>query len=345
MYIRAIFVITALFCGSFGIFSFAVANEELCNSVCKKMQEIKERSNNVVLIYAFGSKGASSGTGTVISTAEGNTYILTNNHVVEGASSGRVWVVFESGKKEEVAVIGRDPAADLALLQSPELPPGATPVIFGRELKIGQQVYALGYPFGMRSVTFGYINALEPTLTWPFIWTQTPINPGNSGGPLFNEKREMVGVNTAVVPVNIAVGGGISLVIPIDHVKRLLPRLTLERVVRHGVVGFELDDSARILPVFFDKYGLRYPPEREGIMVTVVVPGLPAAQANIKVGDIVLKWKGVSFRKALDLKAKIFFDHRPGEEVTITLQRDGQIFERRVLLSEHTRPKAEEGTQ
>lgn len=336
---RAVFTIAAFFCGSLIVPAFADTDDGLCNSVCKKMLEIKEQSQNVMLVYAPGSGGT--GTGTVIATAEGDTHILTNNHVIEGSSSGRVWLIFESGKKAEVEIIGRDPAADLAILASSELPRGVVPVTFGGGLRVGQQVYALGYPFGVRSVTFGYINVTESSRIWPFVWTQTPLNPGNSGGPLFNEKREMVGVNTAVLPSNIAIGGGISLVLPIDYVKRLLGRLTRERIVRHGVVGFELDDSARIPPVFFEKRGLLYSPARDGIIVVNVSPGLPAAQANIREGDFILRWNGVLFRKARDLKAKIFFDHRPGDEVTVTVERDGQTFDRRIRLSEYVSPKEE----
>lgn len=339
MKMRAALIIMAFFCGSLIIPAFAATDDELCNSVCKKMLEIKEQSQNVMLVYASGSGGT--GTGTVIATAEGDTYILTNNHVIEGSLSGRAWLIFENGKKTEVEIIGRDPAADLAILASPELPRGVAPVTFGGGLRVGQQVYALGYPFGVRSVTFGYINVVESLRIWPFVWTQTPLNPGNSGGPLFNEKREVVGVNTAILPSNIAIGGGISLVLPIDYVKRILGRLTRERIVRHGVVGFELDDSSRVLPVFFEKRGLSYSSARDGIIVINVSPGLPAAQANIREGDLILRWNGVLFTKARDLKAKIFFDHRPGDEVTVTVERDGQTFDRRFRLSEYVSPKEE----
>lgn len=316
--------------------------DPLCNPICVTMREIRERSPNVVLIKVPGSSGevTASGTGTVVSP-EGGTFIITNNHVVEGSASGRVWVIFEDGKKAEVEIVGRDPAADLALLISPELPRGVTPVRFGDRLRIGQQVYAFGYPFGEPSVTFGFINAVEPTITWPFVWMQAPLNPGNSGGPLFNEKREMVGVNTAVIPTNIAIGGGISLVMPIDYVERLLARLTRERVVRHGVAGLNLDDSVRLLPLFFEKHGVRYPPRQHGVAVTSVIPGSPADRANIRAGDIILKWNGAVFPSARRLREKIFFDHRPGDDVTVTIQRDGQIFERSMRLIEYSPPKRE----
>lgn len=338
MRVRAVFVLT-VFLGNFFLVPvvFTAADEPLCNAVCRTMRKIHEESPNVVFINVSVSNSAV-GTGTIISVEDG-TYILTNNHVIEGSVSGRVWVIFESGNKAEVEIAGRDTLADLALLKAPELPRGVIPVKFGDSPKIGQQVYVLGYPFGVRSITFGYINALDVEITWPFIWMQAPLNPGNSGGPLFNEERQMVGVNTAVIPSNIAVGGGIGLVMPIDYVKRLLGRLVRERVVRHGIPGFNFRDSTRLLPLFFEQHGLVYRSEQRRILVVSVQPGSFAAQTNIRVGDTILKWNGVVFANARSLREKIFFDHRPGDEVRVMIQRGEQTFERTLRLSELASPK------
>lgn len=337
MGVRAIFILAVFLCDIFfAPASFAAADEPICNVVCSKMQKIYKESPNVVLISVPGAdNNIAYGTGTIASVGDG-TYILTNNHVVEGSLSGRVWVTFESGKRVEVEIVGRDLLADLALLAVPEVPRGVVPVQFGDNPQIGQQVYVLGYPFGVRSITFGYINAFDAEITWPFIWMQAPLNPGNSGGPLFNEERQMIGVNTAIIPSNVAIGGGIGLVMPIEYVKRLLSRLVRERVVRHGTPGFKFSDSARLLPQFFEQHGFVYRPERRGILVISVQPGFLAAQANILVGDIILKWNGIAFANARSLREKIFFDHRPGDYVRIIFQRGAQTFERTIRLGEYT---------
>ncbi len=334
----------AMLWGGLVLFSYAAAEEKAvspkddprCNEICKTMRVVSSQTN----VVRINLPGIGIGTGTVISH-ESVAHILTNNHVVEKSISGRAEVTFESGEKTEVEILGRDPAIDLAILSAPVLPRGVVPARFGDGPKIGQQVSSLGYPLRERCVTYGYINAIE-TWTWPYVWTQTPLDPGNSGGPLFNEKIELVGVNTAVIDRRVSTSGAISLVIPIDYIRRLLPRLLRERIVRHGVAGIVFTDSERIPLSIFEKHGLKYSPGLREIMVVAVQPQSPAEAANLREGDVILKWNDISVTGARKLREKIFFDHSPGDEVTITIRRGEQTFRRTLRLIEYIPPKPQE---
>ena len=342
MRIKIVWALVILLSG-LTLFSYAVAEEKatppkddsLCNATCKTMQSIFLEKN----VVRINLPGVSQGTGTIISH-ESVAYILTSNHEIERVASNRVEITFESGEKSEVEVLGRDPAADLAILSAPALPRGVTPAKLGYGLAIAQQVYALGYPFGERRITFGYISAIE-TQIWLFAWTQTPLDPGNSGGPLFNERMEVVGVNTAVISREFSTSGAISLVIPVDYVKRLLPRLLRERIVRHGVAGIIFTDSARIPLSFFKKYGLKYSPGSREVVVMDIQAGSSTEEANIRKGDVILKWNDTPVMGARKLMEKIFFDHSPGDEVTLTVRRGEQTFKRSVRLMEYAPPKQE----
>lgn len=298
------------------------------------MRKIEEKSPYVVGVETIRTNPAdsnknqpSSGSGIIV-REESQTYILTNNHVVAGALE--VWVAFRDREfRQHASVVGRDPAIDLALLSVPELPPGIGESTFGGPAKIGEPVYALGYPFGSRAVTCGYVTSLR-SVSWFHLWTQAPVNPGNSGGPSFNSQHEVVGINVAII-----FGATTAFVLPIEYVKRVLPHLIREHEVRHGSAGFMFDNASRVHPYFFRKNDWPYPPAKDGIVVFDVPDGSSAAKAGIQRGDIILKFNGFPVRNARDLIMKIFFDNRSGEEVVFTTQRGAQVFERRVALEEY----------
>lgn len=301
-----------------------------CNETCVKMKKIF--ANQAVLsVHTTGKQGL--GTGMLI-LLDDELRILTNNHVIEGAE--KIWISFyRAGFKHEVSLVGRDPAADLALLTAPPIPSGVTAVKFAKSLEIAEQVYALGYPFGVRIVTLGYVNGSE-SFTWLYGWTQTPINPGNSGGPLFNENHELVGVNTAIVP-----GATVGFVIPVQYIKMLLPRLLRERIVRHGSLGFDFHNASDLLPTFFSEHGLNYPPAKDTIVVEATNSHLSSATAGIQAGDSVVKLNGTPLRNAHDLDKRVFFFHRPDDKVMLTVERGPQTFEREIKLIEYVSPFAE----
>jgi serine protease Do len=223
------------------------------------------------------------GTGSgVIISADG--YILTNNHVVEGAQEVMVTV----GDKEEykAQVVGRDPKTDLAVLKikpKENLPVAA--LGDSNETNVGDWVLAIGNPFGLtHTVTSGIVSAKGRVIgAGPydnFIQTDASINPGNSGGPLFNMKGEVVGINTAILPY----GQGIGFAIPVNTAKPLIPQLVAKGEVTRGYLGVSIQpltsELAKALKV----------EESKGALVSDVTPASPAAKAGIQRGDLIVSF-------------------------------------------------------
>ena len=314
---------------------------QVCNSVCAKIREIVTDSPFVVAVYTErslvdakgeASKGAGIGTGIVIALEGGTVGVLTNNHVIDEPLASRIWVSFAGQEfMQTVTVVGRDPAADLALLSAPrQLPSNMRPAVLAKQIELGQQVYALGYPFGVRSPSFGYVNTKE-SFSWLYAWTQAPANPGNSGGPVFNEKHEVVGINTAIIR-----GATTTFVFPIEYVHKILPRLMREGVVHHAATGFTFEDASHISPIFFENLGLKYPPEEDWVMALDIDPGSYAARAGVTKGDVIIRFNGAPVKSARDLDKKIFFDHHPNEPAVFTMRRGAQEFERHIVLTERS---------
>ncbi|HEX2172325.1 MAG TPA: trypsin-like peptidase domain-containing protein, partial [Dehalococcoidia bacterium] len=237
----------------------------------------------VQILSARGTSGAAgTGSGVVI---DGRGLVLTNQHVVAGARTVRVR--FSGGAAREATELGTDRGNDLALLRV-DLPPGAPVAELGDSdaVQVGEPAIAIGSPFGLdQTVTQGIISAVHRN--WSpdggrtrqnLIQTDTPLNPGNSGGPLLNAAGQVIGINTLIAsPVPGSVGVGFA--VPINTAKRVLGQLEsgaqLEPVWL-GISGRAIDEAgARELGR----------PAQSGILVAEVVPGSPAAQAGMRVGD------------------------------------------------------------
>jgi serine protease Do len=255
-----------------------------------------------------------SGSGAIIS-ADG--YLLTNNHVVHGAKE--VTVTLADQQVYQARVVGSDAKTDLAVLKiDAKRPLPVAPMGSSTDLKVGEWVVAIGNPFGLsHSVTAGIVSAKGRAIgAGPyddFIQTDAPINPGNSGGPLFNMKGEMVGINTAIV----AAGQGIGFAIPIDLAKPLIPQLVTAGEVTRGYLGVSIQS---ITPELAKALNLD---ERQGALVADVVPGGPAAKAGLRQGDVIVDFDGQSVKDSRDLPALVA-KTPVGEEVTLTLRRDGK---------------------
>jgi serine protease Do len=260
----------------------------------------------------FRTQGSGSG---VIINADG--HLLTNNHVVDGAKE--VTVTLADQQVYQARVIGRDAKTDLAVLKiDPKQALPVAPMGTSTDLKVGEWVVAIGNPFGLsNSVTAGIVSAKGRVIgAGPyddFIQTDAPINPGNSGGPLFNMQGEMVGINTAI----IASGQGIGFAIPIDLAKPLIPQLVNTGEVTRGYLGVSIQsvtpDLARAMKL----------EERQGALVSEVVPGGPAAKAGIRQGDVIVAFNGESIKGSHDLPA-VVAKTPVGQEATVTLRRDGK---------------------
>jgi len=274
------------------------------------------------------------GTGSgVIISADG--YILTNNHVVEGAQEVMVTV----GDKEEykAQVVGRDPKTDLAVLKikpKENLPVAA--LGDSNETNVGDWVLAIGNPFGLtHTVTSGIVSAKGRVIgAGPydnFIQTDASINPGNSGGPLFNMKGEVVGINTAILPY----GQGIGFAIPVNTAKPLIPQLVAKGEVIRGYLGVSIQpltsELAKALKV----------EESKGALVSDVTPASPAAKAGIQRGDLIVSFNKKTVEDPRTLSAMVA-ETPVGQQVPVTVLRDGVKQQLSVAVGKLPSERAEE---
>ena len=230
-------------------------------------------------------EGRSLGSGFIISK---DGYILTNNHVVDGADE---IIVRLSDRRELLAeVVGSDKRSDVALLKvkANDLP--VVKIGDSKKLKVGEWVLAIGSPFDFdHTVTAGIVSALGRNLPnenyVPFIQTDVAINPGNSGGPLFNLDGEVVGINSQIYS---RTGGfmGLSFTIPIDLAMDVVDQLKSGGHVTRGWLGVLIQDVTRELA---QSFGMDKP---EGALVSQVLPGSPAEKAKLKVGDVIVEFNG-----------------------------------------------------
>jgi serine protease Do len=262
-------------------------------------------------------KERSLGSGFVIS-ADG--YILTNDHVVDGADE--IKVRLSDGRNFTATVKGLDPKLDLALLKieaGDKLP--VARLGDSGALKVGEWVMAIGNPFGLeQTVTVGIVSAKGRVIgagpSADYIQTDASINPGNSGGPLFNTAGEVVGINTAIV----ASGQGIGFAIPINAAKSILTQLKETGHVSRGWLGVSVQLVTEDLA---ESFGLKEP---KGALVAEVIADSPAEKAGIKRGDIILTFDGHEVDAINDLP-RLVAATPAGKEVRLSVFRNGKTIE------------------
>jgi Do/DeqQ family serine protease len=267
------------------------------------------------------------GTGFVIARAG---YILTNNHVVDGAVNIKVSFV-GAGRNEEYAakVVGHDAITDSALIQLTELP--AEPLTEARfgdssQMQQGDWVVAIGNPFGLgHTVTVGVISALGRTLPGsgiagreqPMLQTDAAINPGNSGGPLLNVRGEVVGINTAIyTDQQRAANIGIGFATPINTIRDLLPQLRTGKITR-GRIGVEVRPD-HITKQEATAFGL---PNTSGALLARVPAAGPSAKAGLERGDVIVEFNGRPVADSDSLVSMVVAT-KPGTTVPVTVYRD-----------------------
>ncbi|MGH7995316.1 MAG: DegQ family serine endoprotease [Opitutaceae bacterium] len=264
------------------------------------------------------------GSGVIVSS---NGYILTNNHVVEGAD--HVTVKFADTQKQYTAkVIGRDPEADVAVLKIDATGLPAAVLGDSDQLQVGDNVLAVGDPFGIGlTVTHGIVSALGRNdlhieAYEDFIQTDAPINPGNSGGPLLDVDGRVVGLDTAIVSQS---GGsnGIGFAIPINLVRSLADQLIRTGKVERGFLGVELQE---ITPDLAEEFGTT-----SGALVADVEPGTPADKAGLKSGDVIVKCNGKKVEDFRQLRLAVG-EMAPGTEVHLEYLRGKETHQVEVKL-------------
>jgi putative serine protease PepD len=266
-------------------------------------------------IFGRTESGQAAGTGFVLST---DGYIVTNDHVVDGATD--ITVHFSDGKDVAASVVAADTNGDLAVLKAERTGLTALPLGNSDALQIGDQVVAIGNALdlsGGPTVTTGIVSATGRSLDEPngthlsnLLQTDTAINPGNSGGPLLNMQGQVVGINTAIA----GSAQNIGFAIAINPAKALIDQLQSGKVPAHALLGVSTE-----------------PDPSGGAAIHDVTSGSAADQAGLKAGDVITKVDDTAITSPDDLASAIN-GHQPGDQVTVTYQRDGQTKTAKVTL-------------
>jgi serine protease Do len=258
----------------------------------------------------------SMGSGFVINPAG---YIVTNNHVVEGATDIRVRI--DDGRELPGKVVGRDPKTDLALLKVEATGLPVIPLGDSSQLLVGEPVMAIGNPFGLeRTVTTGIVSATGRVIGQgpydDFIQTDASINPGNSGGPLINTRGQAVGINAAIFSQS---GGsvGIGFAIPVNQAKAVVTQLAASGKVTRGWLGVTIQP---LTPELAQGFKVK---DGTGALVTGVQDKSPAARAGIKTGDVITQYDGRKVSTSADLP-KLVAATAVGRRVPVTVVRGGR---------------------
>lgn len=295
------------------------------------------RSNDPWFQFFFGDQGPQAQTGLgsgVIISPEG--YILTNNHVVEGADE--IEVTLTDSRRASATVIGTDPETDLAVLkvQLDKLPV----IVLGDsdKLAVGDRVLAIGNPFGVgQTVTSGIVSALGRSQLGintfeNFIQTDAAINPGNSGGALVDVSGNLMGINTAIYSRS---GGsmGIGFAIPVSTAKMVLEGIVRDGQVTRGWIGVEPNELS---PELAQTFGVQ---ATQGVIITGVLQGGPAAQGGIRPGDVILRVGGKPTDNVSQLLTTVAA-LQPGKAASFELQRGDKQMELSVVPG--TRPRTQQ---
>jgi putative serine protease PepD len=296
-------------------------------------QLYKDATPGVVDITVSSSSGSSGGfgpfgPGSQQSQAEGTGFVIdtsghviTNEHVVDGATS--VKVHFKDGKTVSATVVGSDASSDVAVLKVDAPASELHPLTLGDSSTVqpGEAVVAIGSPFGLpETMTSGIVSAVDRTITAPnnysisgAIQTDAPINHGNSGGPLLDLNGDVIGVN-AQIDSDSGGNDGVGFALPINAVKSVANTIIAGGTVQHAYLGIRVGDAAN-----------------GGASVGSVVSGSPADKAGLKTGDVVTAIDGKTIENADELTASVAA-HAPNDKVTLTVTRDGKTLTLDVTL-------------
>ena len=259
-----------------------------------------------------------------------NGLIITNNHVIDGASE--IYVVFGRKRQVKATVVGHDPRTDVAVIRVEEKNLPFLPLGDSEAVRVGDWVVAIGNPFALsHTVSAGIISARGRTIQdvkgldesgyYDFLQTDASINPGNSGGPLLDMAGRVVGMNTAIRRS----ANNIGFAIPVNMIKELLPRLLADGGVKRSAIGVVV---APLMPEDRERLKL---PEENGVLVSVVVPGGPAEKAGLVVDDVILSFQGEALPSP-DRLRWVASLAGVGKTVTLRVARGSRLFDLQVKL-------------
>jgi serine protease Do len=269
------------------------------------------------------------GSGVIISD---DGYIVTNNHVI--AKADDIEVTLHDNRTYKATVVGTDPSTDLALIQIKEDNLPTVPFVDSDNVHVGQWVLAVGNPMGLNStVTAGIVSAKSRNINIlrdqyaveDFIQTDAAINPGNSGGALVNMEGGLVGINTAIAsPTGTFAGYGFA--VPANIVNKVIEDLLEYGVVQRGVLGVMI---RTIDGNFAKEKDLNL---TQGVYVDSLLENSAAKKAGVKTGDVIMAVDGIDVKSSAELQG-IIARHRPGEEVELTINRQGKATSIKVILN------------
>ncbi len=268
------------------------------------------------------------GSGVIVSP-EG--YILTNNHVVDGAKE--VTVTLHDKREMKARIVGRDPRTDIAVLKIEGSNFPALTLADSSKVQVGDIVLAVGDPFGVgQTVTAGIVSAmgrggLGIEQVEDFIQTDAPINPGNSGGALVDDEGHLIGINTAILAGNSGGNQGIGFAVPINMARHDMDEILAHGKVEHGYLGILPQDVTPALAKAFNAGN------ENGALVGEVTPGSPAAHGDLKQGDIIVAVNGQAISDANQLRSTIG-TMDPNTNVTLKVLRNGKMQDVAVTLGE-----------
>jgi serine protease Do len=259
-------------------------------------------------------------------------YILTNNHVVDGATT--VTVTLHDKREFKARVIGTDPRTDIAVLKIDGENFPVLTLADSSKVEVGDIVLAIGNPFGVgQTVTAGIVSAtgrgnLGIEQVEDFIQTDAPINPGNSGGALVDDEGHLIGINTAILAGNSGGNQGIGFAVPINMARHDLDAIVAHGKVEHGYLGILPQDITPALAQAF------HAPDTNGALVGEITPGSPASRSSLKQGDVIVALNGQPITDASQLRTKVgMLD--PNQTVTLKVLRNGAAQDVAVTLGDY----------
>ncbi|MEG3615986.1 S1C family serine protease [Isoptericola haloaureus] len=284
---------------------------------------------SVVAIQVSSQGGGSEGSGVVIDEAG---HVLTNNHVVAGASNDTVQVTLSDGRLYEATIVGTDPTTDLAVVRLSDPPQDLRPAAFGDSdaVQVGDSVLAVGNPLGLaNTATTGIVSALDrpvaasgrgggDVVVTNAIQIDAAVNPGNSGGPLFDAQGRVVGITSSIATMSGGAGGssgsiGLGFAIPVNLATNVSDQLIEDGTAEHAFLGVSLTDATATAD------GVT----RRGAEVVEAVPGSPAAEAGLQAGDVIVAIDDDAVNGAESLTAYVR-ERTAGEQASVTYVRDGR---------------------
>lgn len=291
-----------------------------------------------------GSQEAGTGSGVIYKIDGDKAYVVTNHHVVEGASE--LEVTLSDGTKLTGKLRGSDVWTDLAVLEV-ESKKIKTAAQFGNSdnIKVGEPAIAIGNPLGATfsgSVTQGIISGLERTIPidinqdgvedWQaeVLQTDAAINPGNSGGALVNIEGQLIGINSMKIAQSAV--EGIGLAIPINYAIPIIEDLEEHGEVKRPYMGVELQSVSGVAK-YYQEEALKLPEDiNYGVALRQVVPNSPAAQAGLKELDVIVEMDGEKIEDVIDLRKHLYNKKKIGEQMKIKFYRDGKLQETTLKL-------------